>query len=1434
MTTPTPTAGRGPAHRRAAHRAFRGASLVAGALLAAWAAPASAQSLSLSAGTSYTGTSVAAGTAQQPVVRFKLTAGASGGAVSVSAIRMTSSGTANPVCPTCTASPPLNPSILRLLLFQDSNGNGTIDVGEPLVGRAYWDPSLSRYVFSRLAVSVAQGATASFVAAASLASGANPGATFNFAVAPADVVASVATGGSSVTGASTAFTVAAGPAEGDSTASSTAPAVTIVNPVDGGVVGGTFLVQARVFAPSGVTVTGVTLSFNSGGTYPCTLAQNANYPAETNVGMWQAQVSVVSTTPAGCQVNAGGASLKARVNGLATATSSLAVVAALDPTAAPNARGDGNLLVRDDGSQICGDCHAIKSHSSENTTSKYGSWTTTCRDCHKPHNTTNIYLVAKNITPPAVASYQPAQQVNFSTTTGDSGASYTGSTASFANADASGPCQVCHTRTKNQSTSAARWRNAASGGNADAHYTAAAGTQPCVNCHTHTGGFAASESPGGISCGSCHSDLFNPMNGTTTGYHHYLNNTNTGYPAVASIGGTADTNRKCLMCHVDHDIFRPDIDTANGGRGKNLRTDINTAPTTSANFTNTDFDNALTRGGICLSCHTAQQTKSYTQTDGSTTTPAIAQATFNSSAHDYTVPATFAGTLTNTFNGNCSKCHTDNRAKSKQTSAYPAKFGLHDSAQRRITHPLGDTVLSGTASSTPSGNTLSDTTQAWTANQLMGYSVTITSGSGSQTGVVASNTATQLTVISSWSPAPSGTTTYVIDDPAEERFCQNCHSGGLAGTDAYGVQAMSQDSKRLGQFLNLYGAGTISAATGTGTSLVTGTGTTWLYTGTGGAFTNGSSSVTGITVSIPSTPVGWTLKNTTAGSINYTIVGYNSSTSTAVISPSYREATGTAQSWSISTADWYLRCGADTNGLWYRIISVASATSLTIYPSYATACSGAYVARSAPGHPMEVTAGVHRPDEGTASGWNGGGTTVRHVTCNDCHDVHAAQAGDHVPGSTSTANMAAANTGAWGVSVTYAATRSATGTFTSASKTVTTSASFFLSTDVGKNLTGPDGVIYPITAYTSGTSVSIGNTAGYKGTTGSGTFTIEDPVTKPTLAMVSPLSTANTQAQLCLKCHGPYGYGTNVPKTSFFDTSGNGAAGSQTDVSDDFNPGQLSHHAVFAIGNNQPPATANPNWATSAGRKATTWAGGANPASGLDNNFVDGWGAKSIVTCADCHSADSPEDPWGPHGSANQWMLKGINPNVTVTIAGGTVTKPNNCYYKGSTNVYGGVPDTGDSKNLCLNCHRADVYGLLTSGGQSTGSYCSGTTMTTGILYANFARVDHPVDGNSNSNSASASALTRWGIYCMQCHGGRSLGAIHGTNNLLGPTGGASYEGKRFLTGAVWHGVTRASTATAVQCWFANGADAQVNNCSHSHSGTGGNKANYDYDSGAD
>jgi ribosomal protein L40E len=393
--------------------------------------------------------------------------------------------------------------------------------------------------------------------------------------------------------------------------------------------------------------------------------------------------------------------------------------------------GTGMLLVRDNSSRMCMDCHSqIQSHSSQSTGTDYGNWQTVCLDCHIPHNTKNIFLVKENIITPNSG----LKSIVFYNTTGDAQQSYVDSSAG---ASTTGICQACHTQTGGSIET--RWQNTGDNSN---HGGNANPTQKCTDCHIHTNGFAGIESEGGSPCNVCHSYIWNNIT-STTGYHHYIVNSAAFYPVISqpvSMGGSTDQNRGCLMCHVDHDIFRPDMN-ANGGRAKNLRASISVQPSadTPATYANTDFINdANYQGGICMSCHRTSQTNmGYTQPDGSTAKPAIPfedtvdnqVAAYNSSAHQYTASSTFTGTLTNVFAANCSKCHNDTlnpKSSSNAQRGSTYKFGNHQSTIRRVIANLGAAAT----------------------------------------------------------------------DPMEETFCYECHSGA-GTTDYYGVASMSAKSKSI-------------------------------------------------------------------------------------------------------------------------------------------------------------------------------------------------------------------------------------------------------------------------------------------------------------------------------------------------------------------------------------------------------------------------------------------------------------------------------------------------------------------------------------------------------------------------------------------------------------------------------------------------------------
>ncbi len=73
------------------------------------------------------------------------------------------------------------------------------------------------------------------------------------------------------------------------------------------------------------------------------------------------------------------------------------------------------------------------------------------------------------------------------------------------------------------------------------------------------------------------------------------------------------------------------------------------------------------------------------------------------------------------------------------------------------------TESTGISTGANANNLLNDTTQNWSTNQWAGYTVVLTGGNGSgQTRSIASNTATQFVVGTTWSTIPDNTSIYKI------------------------------------------------------------------------------------------------------------------------------------------------------------------------------------------------------------------------------------------------------------------------------------------------------------------------------------------------------------------------------------------------------------------------------------------------------------------------------------------------------------------------------------------------------------------------------------------------------------------------------------------------------------------------------------------------
>lgn len=452
-----------------------------------------------------------------------------------------------------------------------------------------------------------------------------------------------------------------------------APMVVITNPKHGGVVSGDFRVQVRVHAPGGLgTLTSVRLSTDGGTSWTVTPTVNARYEVGADAAAYE---TILSLAP-------GTYELAARAVGAATTVSETVRV-----TVRPAGTGDGHLLVRDDSGQLCSDCHAIATHSSQATSTRYGAWGFDCRRCHAPHGTKNIFLVNEAIRTPSSG----VKTVDFRSTTGVADYSF----ATVTN-PGNGICEVCHTRTRN-GDGTPRFRNTGEG-DGGKHYG-----DNCVACHTHANGFAGGESSGGSTCSGCHSNVWDGMNGAVAKVSRHplgaVKGTNDAYTdSGLTWGDPLSTNpvssRSCVnMCHPDHVHNQP------GGTDHAFNVHQDARTTTSRQVArspdgaiasgtpaDTDFSAAAAGGGMCVSCH---------QSPIAAGRPAIAQAAYDQSAHDF-VQGGYTQHDGSTFRANCTKCHGDS-ADAWGTDATTPFGGVHYSGEPSLLRrsPIGNGDAAG-------------------------------------------------------------------------------------------------------------------------------------------------------------------------------------------------------------------------------------------------------------------------------------------------------------------------------------------------------------------------------------------------------------------------------------------------------------------------------------------------------------------------------------------------------------------------------------------------------------------------------------------------------------------------------------------------------------------------------------------------------------------
>lgn len=482
--------------------------------------------------------------------------------------------------------------------------------------------------------------------------------------------------------------------------------------------------------------------------------------------------------------------------------------------------------------------------------------------------------------------------------------------------------------------------------------------------------------------------------------------------------------------------------------------------------------------------------------------------------------------------------------------------------------------------------------------------------------------------------------------------------------------------------------------------------------------------------------------------------------------------------------------------------------------------------------------------------WNSESNNSRHVECVDCHNPHVAQSGsvarrsgEGVTGRDVTigpVQVGGPNKGVWGVSV-----NTATGVITGKKQTATYIYEICLKchskyADSGMGVTShaPPSVL--------------NRTRWDRGAQGVG-----DATTHVFMPWDSPPGTIK-----------------------------------ESDIAEDYKTSHDAYHPVFALGKYQPPSTANPRWGNSqnccgscASPVACTISGDGltvtnatlTPSppeefaeggikkrgtgkrlgvTGFANNFVPPWGPSAYVTCVDCHQNENEagNKNFGPHGSSRPFILRKLDTGITYTIENDTlnqvwtgqrVVSYSNFSYginvKGGNGTYldsfiGTVNlEAWDPNNLCLNCHRADVYGFY----RQSSAWSSGASQAScGNPYPRFrylSRQPHPADGGcsgggsgkgnsfDSNNEASGAGYPPRGIICIRCHGGNAPGAIHGNDSFDGPGGKA-----RLLYGTVWTDYTPGTTTVKGSC-VTGGNSTAFNACTHGANGNFDTITMYNY-----
>lgn len=218
-------------------------------------------------------------------------------------------------------------------------------------------------------------------------------------------------------------------------------------------------------------------------------------------------------------------------------------------------------------------------------------------------------------------------------------------------------------------------------------------------------------------------------------------------------------------------------------------------------------------------------------------------------------------------------------------------------------------------------------------------------------------------------------------------------------------------------------------------------------------------------------------------------------------------------------------------------------------------------------------------------------------------------------------------------------------------------------------------------------------------------FTVKrgDPTIGASTAVTSPYLTR--EYQLCFKCHSNYSFGTTPPMLG---SSGGGTPSGRNGMTQYTNIAMEYQSPAAHMG--EGTAANSGSAAAFSGNNHRSWhpvmaQTGRTPGvrQANPNNWIAPWNSAvgtQTMYCTDCHGSNTPagtavpvggEDgfPWGPHGSDNDFLLKG-------PWSGNRTTNTD-----GSGNLGTGGP--GSQNHLCFRCHQFAQYGDATGGGGGMG-----------------------------------------------------------------------------------------------------------------------------------